>query len=163
MVGFVASGSRHGGGALRVGNVADRAAAGLGRPGQSDRRRERELESLRQNVHRGRTFGRQDRQKPITKRLGLESAYRPSGRPPKMGRRPARKPVTRLNSQDLSCILASWLLCRFCPWPALLPLFLGAAKLPILPTPDPSRFSDPRASGCRLLRGRSVDVAVHAL
>jgi putative transposase len=47
---------------------------------------ERELESLRQSVHRGRPFGWQQWQKPIAKRLGLESAYRPSGRPPKMGR-----------------------------------------------------------------------------
>jgi putative transposase len=47
---------------------------------------ERELKSLRQSVHRGRPFGRQEWQKPIAKRLGLESAYRPSGRPPKMGR-----------------------------------------------------------------------------
>jgi putative transposase len=47
---------------------------------------ERELESLRQSMHRGRPFGRQERQKPTAKRLGLESAYRPSGRPPKMGR-----------------------------------------------------------------------------
>ncbi len=47
---------------------------------------ERELESLRQSVHRGRHFGRQEWQKPIAKRLGLESAYRPSGRPPKMSR-----------------------------------------------------------------------------
>ncbi len=47
---------------------------------------ESELESLRQSVHRGRPFGRQEWQKPIAKRLGLESAYRLSGRPPKMGR-----------------------------------------------------------------------------
>jgi hypothetical protein len=46
----------------------------------------RELESLRQSVHRGRPFGRQEWQKPNAKRLGLESAYPPSGRPPKMGR-----------------------------------------------------------------------------
>jgi putative transposase len=47
---------------------------------------ERELESLRQSVHRGRPFSRPEWQKPIAKRLGLESAYRPSGRPPKLGR-----------------------------------------------------------------------------
>jgi hypothetical protein len=41
MVEFAESGSRHGGEALLVDNVADRAAAGLGRSGQSDRRRER--------------------------------------------------------------------------------------------------------------------------
>ncbi len=47
---------------------------------------ERELESLRQSVQRGRPFGPPDWQKRIAKRLGLESAYRPSGRPRKMGR-----------------------------------------------------------------------------
>ena len=47
---------------------------------------ERELESLRQSVQRGRPFGEQDWQKRIAKRLGLESAYRSSGRPRKMGR-----------------------------------------------------------------------------
>jgi putative transposase len=46
---------------------------------------ERELESLRQSVHRRCPFGRQEWQEPIARRLGLESAYRPSGRQPKMG------------------------------------------------------------------------------
>jgi putative transposase len=47
---------------------------------------ERELESLRRSVQRGRPFGNPDWQKEIAKRLGLESAYRPTGRPRKSGR-----------------------------------------------------------------------------
>jgi putative transposase len=47
---------------------------------------ERELESLRQSVQRGRPFGQPDWQKQIATRLGLESAHRPSGRPPRTGR-----------------------------------------------------------------------------
>jgi hypothetical protein len=39
---------------------------------------ERELESLRPSVHRGRPFVRQEWPKPIAKRSGLGSAYRPS-------------------------------------------------------------------------------------
>jgi putative transposase len=46
---------------------------------------ERDLEWLRQSVHRARPFSLQEWQKRIAKRLGLESAYRPSGRPSKMG------------------------------------------------------------------------------
>jgi putative transposase len=46
----------------------------------------KELDSLRQSVRRGRPFGQVEWQKQIAKRLGLESAYRPSGRPPKIGR-----------------------------------------------------------------------------
>ena len=42
-----------------------------------------ELEALRQSVHRGRPFGRPEWQKKIAKRLGLESGYRPNGRPRK--------------------------------------------------------------------------------
>jgi putative transposase len=42
---------------------------------------EQELESLRQCIQRGRPFGQPEWQKVITKRLGLESAYRPTGRP----------------------------------------------------------------------------------
>jgi putative transposase len=45
-----------------------------------------ELESLRQSVQRGRPFGPPEWQKEIAKRLGLESAYRPTGRPRKIGR-----------------------------------------------------------------------------
>jgi putative transposase len=41
----------------------------------------KELESLRQSVQRGRPFGQPEWQKRIAKRLGLESAYRPTGRP----------------------------------------------------------------------------------
>jgi putative transposase len=44
-----------------------------------------ELESLRQSVQRGRPFGPPEWQKEIAKRLGLESAYRPTGRPRKIG------------------------------------------------------------------------------
>jgi hypothetical protein len=47
---------------------------------------EQELESLRQSVQRGRPFGQPQWQKEIAKRLGLESAYRPTGRPRKVGR-----------------------------------------------------------------------------
>ena len=47
---------------------------------------EKELESLRQSVQRGRPFGQPQWQKQIAKRLGLESAFRPSGRPAKIGR-----------------------------------------------------------------------------
>jgi putative transposase len=47
---------------------------------------ESELESLRQSVQRGRPFGQPGWQKRIAKRLGLESAYRPGGRPRKTGR-----------------------------------------------------------------------------
>jgi putative transposase len=44
---------------------------------------EQELESLRLSVQRGRPFGQPKWQKKIAKRLGLESAYRPTGRPRK--------------------------------------------------------------------------------
>jgi putative transposase len=47
---------------------------------------EQELESLRRSVRRGRPFGQPDWQQEIAKRLGLESAYRPTGRPRKVGR-----------------------------------------------------------------------------
>jgi putative transposase len=46
----------------------------------------RELESLRLSVRRGRPFGQPQWQKEIAKRLGLEAAYRPRGRPPKVER-----------------------------------------------------------------------------
>jgi len=49
--------------------------------------RERELESLRQSVQRRRPFGCVQWQKQIAKRLGLESAYRPVGRPRKLAQR----------------------------------------------------------------------------
>ena len=45
----------------------------------------RELEALRRCVQRGRPYGRMEWQKEIAKRLGLESAYRPAGRPRKVG------------------------------------------------------------------------------
>jgi putative transposase len=44
-----------------------------------------ELESLRRSVQRGRPFGLPEWQKEIAKRLGLESADRPTGRPRKTG------------------------------------------------------------------------------
>jgi putative transposase len=47
---------------------------------------EQELDSLRLGVQRGRPFGQPECQKEIAKRLGLESAYRPTGRPRKLGR-----------------------------------------------------------------------------
>jgi putative transposase len=61
----------------------DRPANWLDRVNQADN--EQELESLRRSVHRGRPFGQPDWQKQIAKRLGLESAYRPTGRPRKVG------------------------------------------------------------------------------
>jgi len=42
---------------------------------------EKELEVLRRSVQRGRPYGATEWQKRIAKRLGLESAYRPPGRP----------------------------------------------------------------------------------
>lgn len=42
---------------------------------------EKELEALRRSVQRGRPYGATDCQYRIAKRLGLESAYRSSGRP----------------------------------------------------------------------------------
>jgi len=42
---------------------------------------EKELEALRRSVHRGRPYGTPEWQQCIAKRLGLESAYRPDGRP----------------------------------------------------------------------------------
>jgi putative transposase len=47
---------------------------------------ERELDSLRRSVQRGRPFGKPEWQMEIAKRLGLESAYRPTGRPRKAKR-----------------------------------------------------------------------------
>ena len=38
-----------------------------------------ELEALRRSVQRGRPFGQPEWQKEIVQRLGLESAYRPTG------------------------------------------------------------------------------------
>ena len=51
-----------------------------------------ELDSLRQSVQRGRPFGDPKWQKKIAKRLGLESAYRPTGRPRKTARSQANNP-----------------------------------------------------------------------
>jgi len=47
---------------------------------------ERELAALRQSVQRGRPFGAAAWQKRIARRLGLESAYRPVGRPRKVSK-----------------------------------------------------------------------------
>ena len=45
------------------------------------------LETLRRMLtNQGRPFGQPEWQKEIAKRLGLESAYRPTGRPRKVGR-----------------------------------------------------------------------------
>jgi putative transposase len=62
-----------------------------------------ELESLRRSVQRGRPVGPLERQKEIAKRLGLESAYWPTGRPRKIAwrsrdgapGREARAPIMR--------------------------------------------------------------------
>jgi putative transposase len=53
---------------------------------------EAELESLRASVQRGRPYGKPQWQKRIAKRLGLQSAYRPTGRPRKTNGSP--KPPT---------------------------------------------------------------------
>jgi putative transposase len=42
---------------------------------------EKELSALRHSVQRGRPYGASEWQRRITKRLGLESAYRSAGRP----------------------------------------------------------------------------------
>ena len=44
---------------------------------------EREPDSLRRNVQRGRPSGKSESQREIANRLGLESAYRPTGPPRK--------------------------------------------------------------------------------
>jgi putative transposase len=41
----------------------------------------RKLQALRRSVHRGRPYGTPEWQRRVAKRLGLESAYRPTGRP----------------------------------------------------------------------------------
>lgn len=48
---------------------------------------EQELSALHQSVQRGRPFGTAKWQQRIAKRLGLESAYRPTGRPRKTAKR----------------------------------------------------------------------------
>jgi putative transposase len=50
---------------------------------------EQELEVLRRSVQRSRPFGREKWQEKVASRLGLESAYRPVGRPRKMAVRQA--------------------------------------------------------------------------
>jgi len=46
----------------------------------------RELEAVRVSVARGRPFGDEDWQSRTAKRLGLESTFRPRGRPKKAAR-----------------------------------------------------------------------------
>jgi len=65
-------------------------ANGLERVNPTDDEPERE--SLGRSVQRGRPFGQPEWQKAIAKRLGLESAYRPTGRPRKVGRNPNAAP-----------------------------------------------------------------------
>ena len=62
----------------------DMPANWLERVNQTDNAQE--LEALRRSVQRGRPFGQPEWQKEIAQRLGLESAYRPTGRPRKVGR-----------------------------------------------------------------------------
>ena len=50
---------------------------------------------LRRSVQRGRPFGQPEWQKEIAKRLGLESAYRPTGRPRSVGRNQNASPGRR--------------------------------------------------------------------
>jgi len=40
-----------------------------------------ESDALRRSVHRGRPYGTPEGQRRMAKRLGVESAYRPAGRP----------------------------------------------------------------------------------
>jgi putative transposase len=51
------------------------------------RQTDEELEQLRQSAQRGRPFGGELWQKRIARRLGLESTFRPRGRPPKIRKR----------------------------------------------------------------------------
>ena len=62
----------------------DMPANWLERVNQTDNAQE--LEALRRSGQRGRPFGQPEWQKEIAKRLGLESAYRPTGRPRRVGR-----------------------------------------------------------------------------
>ena len=59
-----------------------------------------ELEALRRSVQRGRPFGQPEWQKEIAKRLGLESAYRPTGSPAKGG--PKSKYLARVKISQTS-------------------------------------------------------------
>ena len=61
----------------------DRPANWLERVNLTDN--EQELDSIRRSVHRGRPFGQPEWQKQIAKLLGMQSAYRPTGRPRKAG------------------------------------------------------------------------------
>ena len=68
----------------------DMPANWLERVNQTDNAQE--LEALRRSVQRGRPFGQPEWQKEIAKRLGLESAYRPTGRPRRVGRNKMPRP-----------------------------------------------------------------------
>ena len=76
----------------------DMPANWLERVNQTDNAQE--LEALRRSVQRGRPFGQPEWQKEIAKRLGLESAYRPTGRPRKVGRNQNASPGCSIS--DLS-------------------------------------------------------------
>ena len=71
--------------ALVVGGVADRYASELARAGQSNRQRAGTGSISPQRATRP-PLGQPEWQKEIAQRLGLESAYRPTGRPRKVGR-----------------------------------------------------------------------------
>jgi hypothetical protein len=88
MVELMATLSCHGWGAVVVGDMANRRATGLAERVKRDDEVQ-ELESLRRSVQRGRPFGPPKWQKEIAKRLGLESAYRPTAKNwPQSGCRP---------------------------------------------------------------------------
>ena len=108
---------------------------------------ESELESLRQSLHRVAPLWSAGVAKADRETIGPRVAYRPNGRLPRWFvsnpvRRPARKPTTRLTSQDLSCILPFWQVI-VSGFGGLRPLLLGVTRQPIYPIPDLPRFSLP--------------------
>ena len=117
---------------------------------------EQELESLRRSVQRGRPFGQPEWQKEIAKRLGLESAYRPTGRPRKVGRDQNVAPVCQYRTCPAFPVQNApgmrplgrrgRPVCQYRTCPAFLPLDQTprAARPSSLSKPDLSRFPPPQ-------------------